>query len=124
MGISVDHAIPLADSWIGLVKRPWMLIVALFMYLFWGTGAFTVPPVEVAAFMRSELIDDKGNYIAPIGKQDPRDPNNCPDFEIMVVSANVINNAVFIIIHRLPPPTHPRRVLTGRKAPWRTSSRF
>lgn len=90
MGLSVDHTIPIADSWYGLIKRPWMFIIALFMYLFLGTGDFTVPQVEVATFMRSELIDNEGNYTAPQGKQNPRDPDNCPDFEIMVASPCVL----------------------------------
>jgi hypothetical protein len=88
MGIFVEYQIPADDSWYGLIKKPWRFLLALILYVIWGTGAFTVTQVEVAAFMQSELINKEGRFASPKWeKLDSRNPSNCPDFEIMVVSS-------------------------------------
>jgi hypothetical protein len=96
MGISVDYQVPLGDTWHALVKRPWKLLIALFLYLIWGTGVFTIPHVEVATFMRADMIDKEGRFIPPpSGDQlNSREPHNCPDFEIMVVGGKLFIDCV------------------------------
>jgi hypothetical protein len=90
LGIPVDYQVPLNDTWNVLFRRPWMVPIAIFEYLFWGKGALTIQHSELATFMRSELIDKDGNFIPPNeGKLDPKDPQNCPDFEVVIVSFRI-----------------------------------
>jgi hypothetical protein len=74
------------------VRKPWKLLAALFVYMIWGTGVFTAPSIEVATFMRSDKIDKEGRYVPHTGadeRADAGDSTQCPDFEIMVVSARL-----------------------------------
>ncbi|KAJ7225243.1 hypothetical protein B0H12DRAFT_1149397 [Mycena haematopus] len=83
--VRTAHNCPLEDSMWAMFKRPWKLIQQLYNYLYYGAGWLLCTVVEVEIFGMASLIgaDGRPNTISAEDK-DPFNPNNRPDFAVMV----------------------------------------
>ncbi|GJJ10629.1 hypothetical protein Clacol_004856 [Clathrus columnatus] len=86
--VSLEFKVPVWDSFTQIVLRPWVILKHLFLYLFFGTGILLAPFFELAIFLQSRLLDE--TYRSGSFKKEDLDaslPENCPDIEIMPISA-------------------------------------
>lgn len=70
------------ESLVALERRPWVFLIELFRYVFFGTGMLLAPVVQIAIFASSILLDKGGTPM----KDKIIDENTLPDIEIMPVS--------------------------------------
>lgn len=85
------------DSIRKLQLRPWLLILALFQYLLFGTGWFLAPVLELSIFIQSRLLDEKYRVVMQTEKDlDGTLPQNLPDIEIMPVWNRSVISPVLI----------------------------
>jgi len=79
------------DSIRKLQSRPWLLILAFFQYLLFGTGLLLSPVLELSIFIQSRLLDEKYRVVMQTEKDlDCTLPRNLPDIEIMPVGSRSV----------------------------------
>ncbi|KAF9067311.1 alcohol oxidase [Rhodocollybia butyracea] len=88
-GVSVAFEVPMAHSFVSLQRRPWIFIIELFKYLFFGTGMLLAPVVQIVLFASSLLLDEKGLPKSTEIRQDI-----LPDIEIMPMAYDSTDNPV------------------------------
>jgi choline dehydrogenase len=74
----------MGDSLVVLEKRPWVFLIELFRYLFFGTGLLLAPVVQLAIYASSFLLDARGMPI--IEDKSAAERDTLPDLEILPVS--------------------------------------
>ncbi|GJJ10620.1 hypothetical protein Clacol_004847 [Clathrus columnatus] len=85
--VSLQFKVPMWDSLTQIELRPWVILKHLFLYLFFGTGIFLAPVLELAIFLQSRLLDETYR-LGPFKREDldASLPENRPDIEIMPIS--------------------------------------
>lgn len=83
------YQIPMSESLLALQMRPWVFLVELFRYLFFGTGALLAPVLQLAIFASSFLLNDLGSPLKRNASDD-----RLPDIEIMPVSLDLKNRMI------------------------------
>ncbi|KAI8986143.1 alcohol oxidase [Trametes punicea] len=78
-GVSTGYNIAMRDSLYSIQQWPWLFLIELIRYLIWGTGLLLVPVVQLAIFVNSKLLDDRG---LPT-KTEKAFEEKLPDIEIM-----------------------------------------
>ncbi|THU91848.1 alcohol oxidase [Dendrothele bispora CBS 962.96] len=79
-GVSVGFSVPMSHSLPSLEKRPWLFIIELIKYLFFGTGMLLAPVVQLVLFASSSMLDDDGR---PKEITETKMETRLPDIEIM-----------------------------------------
>lgn len=79
--VSVGFEVPMRHSLLCLEKRPWIFIIELIRYLFWGTGLLLALVLQTAIFAVTSHLDDRGRPI----KNKPLEKDTLSDIEIMPV---------------------------------------
>ncbi|KAH9928845.1 GMC oxidoreductase [Fomitopsis serialis] len=95
LGAAPQYRVPLRDSIIKLKLQPWITIIQLLMYIFFGVGMMLGNVLDVSIFMQSRLFD--GKYNAVVNSEEDRDaslPENVPDVEVMAIVARDMSASV------------------------------
>lgn len=103
-GVFVEYKIPMGESLLSIEKQPWVFFIELFKWFIWGTGMLLAPVLQLAIFVFSSQLDDKG-YPIPNKELNHKD---VPDIEIMPVSQGPPSGTSFLMLfndrwHTAPP---------------------